>query len=734
LLSGSPSGIRDRYDSPRLSAPNSGFIMAVDLYAPCPCGSGKKLKFCCSDLVGQIEKIHRMIEGDQPRAALRYTEQTLAQHPRRASLLDLKATIELSLDELDAAHETVDQFVEAHPDSPIAHACHAMWLSAVGRSREAVGALQRALELVERDIPHRVFEAIGLVGRALLAGGHVVAAQAHLWLQAAVAPQGDKRALELLVSLNRYSGLPLLLRDPLRLRPWPVDAAWRGEVEEASRAADRGRWRQAVEIIDRLGRQYGAEPTLVFNRTVIGGWLADDWALVAGLHAFAQLDVPLDDAVQAEAVAQLLDTDVKEAKIDSLIISYGVEDLDALLARLSADRRIEPFDLDPATFAGSDQPRPRHVYVLLDRPLPESGVGLARGDVPRLAGVVAVYGRQTDRRERLELSIDRGPDFESAVGALREIAGNTLGEQTEERVIGSTTPTELALDWRWHFPPGTPREVRQTLLDEERRVAITERWPDVPRPGLRGRTPREASAEPELRIPLMAAVLILEQGNSQADPAAIASLRDELGLGQPESIRPDGIDAYRFPLARVPRLLTEGLSDDDLAQLYRRAVLAGDGAAILHLGREALGREPIPAGISPEDLYQRLIALEANPDRALALVDEARERSRAAGTSTGPWDLAELELHISTGSADKAQASLARIEAEHGDDPQMAAAVYRLLYESGLIPPDEELAADEAEEAAALAAGSPPPEPGRIWTPGSDRPSGGGKSKLWTPS
>lgn len=705
--------------------------MAVDPYSPCPCGSGKKLKFCCSDLVGEIDKIHRMIEGDQPRAALRHTQQTLAQHPRRASLLDLKATIELSLDELDAARETVDQFVQAHPDSPIARACQAMWFSAAGRAREAVEALQWALALVEREVPHRVFEAIGTTGRALLTGSHVVAAQAHLWLQASIAPAGDKRALELLVSLNRYAGLPLLLRDPLRLCAWPTDVAWYEEAQQASREADRGRWQHAVEMIDRLGQQYGAEPALVYNRAVMGGWLADERALVAGLHAFAELDAPLDDAVLAEAVAQLLDTNLKEERIDSLVVSYDVEDLDALASRFSADRRIEPFDLDPATLANSDQPQPRHVYVLLDRPLPESGDRITRGDVPRLVGVLAVYGRQTDRRERLELSTDRGPDFDQAVGALREIGGSALGEATGERVTGFTTLTELALNWRWHFPPDTPREVRQTLLDEERRAAIVDRWPDVPRPGLGGKTPREAAAAPELRIPLMAAVLVLERGSDRADPAAIAQLRDTLGLGHPELIRPDDIDANRFPLARVPRLVVEDLADDDLVQLYRRSVLAGDGTATVHLAHEALRRESISSRIPTDDLYQRLIALETNPDRALEVIEEARQRSRSAGASTGPWDLAELELHISTGSAENVQASLARIEAQHGDDPQMAAAVYRLLYESGLVPSEEQLAADQAEEVATPAAGSPS-EAGRIWTPGSDHPSGD-RPSLWTP-
>jgi predicted Zn-dependent protease len=127
--------------------------MAIDPYALCPCGSGKKLKFCCSDVVGEIEKIHRMIEGDQPRAALRHVEQTLASHPNRASLLDLKASLELSLDELDAARRTVDEFAAAHPDSPTALACRALLLADTDQATAAAATLQRALALVEREMP-----------------------------------------------------------------------------------------------------------------------------------------------------------------------------------------------------------------------------------------------------------------------------------------------------------------------------------------------------------------------------------------------------------------------------------------------------------------------------------------------------------------------------------------------------------------------------------------------------
>ncbi len=606
---------------------NSDNPMAVDPYAMCPCGSGKKLKFCCVDLVGEIEKIHRMIEGEQPRAALRHTEQTLASHPGRASLLDLKATLEMSLDEMEAARKTVAEFVAANRDSPTAHACEAILLAESDDPRAAVESLQRALALVEREMPLRVFEALGAVGGALLESGHILAAQAHLWLHAALAPKDDTRSREVLAALNHYSGLPLLLRDQLRFRRWPDNAPWKAEAEKATRLADNGKWRGAVEMVDRLGQRYGADPALVFNRALLGGWLADDRALVAGLHAYSQLDVPPEDAIEAEAIAQLLDPELKEKRFDSTVQVYAIGDLESLVQRLSSDKRVQSFDMDPEAFAQHDQPRPRYTFVLLDRPMPPSSAGLTRDAVPRLAGIIALFGRQTDRPERLELSIDKGPAFDSSIAALKEIAGDAIAELLEEKVIGSVSPTDQALNWRWHPPRDTPPDMRRRLIDEERRAAIVERWPTLPQPALRGKTPLEAAGDPELRIQLMASVLVLEQGsNSDRDSAALAELRRKLNLPQPDLIEPGGQIMSALPLVRVPRLNVEALSDDDLIILYRRSILVGAQAATLRLAGEAVRRPSLADRIPAADAYQRMIAVERDPNRALALIHAARTK------------------------------------------------------------------------------------------------------------
>jgi hypothetical protein len=151
------------------------------------------------------------------------------------------------------------------------------------------------------------------------------------------------------------------------------------------------------------------------------------------------------------------------------------------------------------------------------------------------------------------------------------------------------------------------------------------------------------------------------------------------------------------------------------------------------LAREALRRPSLGARIPPGDAYRRLVAAERDPERALALVDEARAHSKSAGESTAAWDLAELELHISSGNTGGAKHSLERIERDHRNDPDVAAALYRLLYESGVIP--DELPAQEPAyaEMPTPVGTSPEPAGSRIWTPDSDRPAGG-KSSLWTPS
>ena len=126
--------------------------MAVDPYAPCPCGSGKKLKFCCKDLAGDIEKVHHLIQGEQPHAALKHIHHLMEKAPQREALMDLRAMLELSLHEFEAAGKTIDAFLAAHTRNASAHAHQAILTSVKKSGTASIPALQNSLELLDNDM------------------------------------------------------------------------------------------------------------------------------------------------------------------------------------------------------------------------------------------------------------------------------------------------------------------------------------------------------------------------------------------------------------------------------------------------------------------------------------------------------------------------------------------------------------------------------------------------------
>ena len=90
------------------------------------------------------------------------------------------------------------------------------------------------------------------------------------------------------------------------------------------------------------------------------------------------------------------------------------------------------------------------------------------------------------------------------------------------------------------------------------------------------------------------------------------------------------------------------------------------------------------------------------------------------------------------GQGDLRQADrlLKHIRTEHLHEPGIAQALYSLLAQWGIIRPDGMPAGERAAEAAGLVVpGGEASEPAsKIWTPGSETASGGGKkSAIWTP-
>ena len=96
--------------------------MPFDRYMPCPCGTGKKVKFCCEDLLSELEAIQKMLEGEQRLACLEYIDKLLETHPDRACLLAIKILVHYEMQQNEPLEKTLQHFEEKHPENPIAAA------------------------------------------------------------------------------------------------------------------------------------------------------------------------------------------------------------------------------------------------------------------------------------------------------------------------------------------------------------------------------------------------------------------------------------------------------------------------------------------------------------------------------------------------------------------------------------------------------------------------------------
>lgn len=734
--------------------------MPLDPYSPCPGGTGKKLKFCCSELVGDLEQIEQLTEGQQYAAALAETERLDKQHPGRPCLLSHKARLQLATKKFAEAAATTAAFLEAFPENPVALSQSAVTEAVAGKTQEAFALFDKARELAGiagEGVPRDVIRA----GQTLVQGaaqtGHPGAAQGIVeWL--GDASLGTEEERQVLASIVGSAGVPPALRTKPLFEPAPADSPYRFEFDAGLKAVSEWRLSKALATFRSLKAVAGECPELFVNIAILCEMLArpfeaaEAWLTVARLRSSA-----VDDAVEATGRAIALETEADPdrspvVRITSQIAPLALSGAEAAGGlelfedKLRHDGRLDATPFDRSAWVSRGAVPPHSVWRVYSA---------AAGEQPeRLLASLMIFGRQTDREPEAVLQ-GFEPDMAEARPAMESLLGCSFAPvaDADRALLPGTSPTAWLLNTQFRVRPGDltkepiaadgPSPVDR-LLDQQR-SAMRERflaaWPDTPLPELLGQTPRQAVADRGKPAALRVEALVSEGEATSRQPepsAAWTAMRDRLGLGIPAPIR-SAQPFEEVPPLRWHRVELDGLPLEQLRALLVTSLDAGFERAATRAAEAIVARPD--AG--PEDRWEAYGLLEeraATSLEKLTIIAKLRDLAKELRVGDGMLDVAELRVRLSRADEAGIMRLLTHLQREHARDQKVIAALAEVLAEAGI-----DLAGLAARSAAGAlpggaAAGMPldaapaaAADQGKIWTPGGDQPGGGDKKSLWTP-
>lgn len=711
----------------------------VDVYQPCPCGSGKKVKFCCAAIVEDMLDVFDLMSDGKFVAA-----RNIIDTPRKraeaiggqplAWVLSVQGSVELSLGNFDGAAPLAEAAIAANPEYPDAHLLQTIVLLGRDDFDGARKAFDTAFRHV-KQVPAMAMEAL------LRMAGRFAERRSFLAMRACLSAMYNcsgksEEPLRQLREFDANPRIPYPLRGHIHLRPVPQDAPWGATAREGVDLHLRMAFYSAAEKFKEVVEKVH-DSAMFFNLGLSLGKIGNDRQAALALRRSALLDDDYERAVETEALAQLLELTSVLPREETVHTEYQIQSFDDLDAKLDALPRCVPVpsEVDPRT--GALPPVVR--YIVLDRPPAPEDVDRAHHEQPRLCGEVAIFRQNAAGQQQPlaffsefshigELSVKGW--LEAECGGLIAATGNVTRDPG--------LALELApIDQVHHVPDETPFAVRERWRMEELTRLTDELWPALKLTALGGRTLHEARERPELKIPLAASLLVLDtyvvQRGGVLDEAR---MRERFGLPPIAPLAPvqDKGSFVNWSAMEARRGDVSALTDENLMRLLMGLMGLSVTRVEVPLLREQIARIRKTGQSCPSTIYNRYAkALQAHGrrDEALATLEQARSECK------GFRDQVDIDLfEIGMRASDPA-------------DPQLELIAYRVWHQYvPKLPREREyLEALLCEflpkgpwaggldlsgtvsipEAGAVSAGG-------IWTPESTgTPEGGGGGKLWVP-
>jgi len=715
----------------------------------CPCGSGKKLKFCCQSVGAELDRAADLEERRQFDKAIAHLETVLQKGVREPSArtgVRLRLAIDLLRREsaggaevdLQKLRELVGDMITDTPDH-----LEVLGIDALLdlRERGYPGSQKTFSTLLQKTGDHEspcVSSAIIRLASELLSSGHTLAGMHFLRKGVMLTPAPGREA--------PYKDLLGLLQNvdilaPLRVNYRLMAPANRAKHQSAFDAAQKlfgdACFSDAAKALIPIVRDEPTDGAIWWNMGVCHACAAEEplavRAFTAGSGNFADPEAAADCLV----MARLLDKPSEEEQVESVAQLFKVEMLSRLLSRLDTVPRLvrlpsaHDHDHDEDGRCANDEPSSTS-YLVLDRPMSEVPAGATAAEFASVLGSLdLVSGDPTDGSHAVASLRCHGREtFQSVLAHLLENAGTDLIAMEEPRSLGGEFPEQALFDQANWFPQ-TQTMAQDVAASRAAAALQIERWFDQPQSLLQGKSPRNAAGVPELQIPLRAAVTLLELFAQRRRQIVDAdSVRARLGLPAIPRNAPTFEELRdRGTIFSLRRLNAAAISRDALLPaIYELASINTPWG--IPLMQQAVRQQLLPDAESRGHLESSLTTmLERHQEFGLCaetireIIELSRKR-KSSLQSVAVWEI-KLMLQLALlGQADELQQVADRVWTYYLPKlPELRTVILAALRQ--LMPEGPWQSSDTpAQLAGATTAGG-------IWTPGVEPAAPAGK--LWLP-
>lgn len=712
--------------------------MAIDRFALCPGGTGKKIKFCHSECVGFLEKIQKLMESEQLRAGLQLVDQTLNRDPNRACAWSFKCLLERATGDVEQLARAAEEFSRRFPKSPVALAEQALSHIIRGNVTEAIAFLGQSIEASDEQhlLYMRQSAAAATIGEALADYGHIPAAVEVLTIFLTLTGHRDS-------SVKELAGEIATSREVLELREMQWDGLfatdrYRPLMEVWDHLAAHLRWQELENHLKEYLNREPEDARVWHYLGVVQMWLMNYQA--AG-ESFARAgELEKNDRLSVFSLCRAVLFSSRLRKVDNVRnVTVVVEDPDRLKQAILSDRHVLARKLGVDEYKrlfsnlDDEQVLPELAFAVLRRPLPDAQDGAARlyaetGDVPVIA-YARYYGRQTDRPARLIFE----EVLESDLEWLKESVKGWLGCDTIEWSVDPQARENLRLGRLFSDAAGIHVLEPSINLQAEWASLIRTWLPEMTFPCMDDKSLAEAAKDPQKRRWVMAFLISLKSRfGLQSVSDAVDELWRQLGLALEDDLTLDSKLFRRIPLSLLRVLDVVKLTPEFLAGFYSLAKQYAELELVRQLAREIIQRKD--DGVPPQlvrDAYVELIEGRMNPsdtsnlDELLELAKEGIAFLEKHNLPHGILHVADFHVAMARSDESTVASVIGHVLREHENEKDITQFIREFLaIAAQATASEEEKKGQRLSEADDI--------DGVIWTP-QHGTAGGPPKKIWIP-